>query len=63
MLDTIKKMTDNDLIKLHRAVYTSIYIDECYGITDFKVLFATEKELIIRGYCYQEDLTWHKNKE
>lgn len=51
----IKKMKDKELIKEYKSMFASVYVYECYGVSDMAYLLAIGKELMNRGYAIDEE--------
>lgn len=51
----VSKLTDLELQKHFKEADTSIYVTECYGMSDFAVVTACADELENRGYTISID--------
>jgi hypothetical protein len=51
----LDEMSDEELIELARQLYDSIYVSDCYGVSDLVLYYAVIGELARRGYEVVEE--------
>lgn len=49
-----KDMEDEELIRMVKGLYSAIYINDCFGVSDLLNLSGAQQELEKRGYVLTE---------
>jgi hypothetical protein len=52
-VEKMRQMSDEELIELARQLHESIYVFDCYGVSDLLLYYAVLDELRKRGYTIE----------